>query len=416
MKKVILKGALLASIFGVILSCSDDDSTPAPTPTPDPDLITDVEPEVVTAGEVVANYANIVAQNYTDSYNKAVLLQTKVNQFVANPSEAGFAEAKAAWLEAREPYGQTEVYRETNSPIDTDSESWSLNTEGQINAWPCDEGYIDYIDPLSTAHAGGTTGGIIAGSETIDADLLIGKNEFGGDKNISTGWHAIEFLLWGQDETSPSENLAGQRSYTDYSTAANFERRGIYLTTVTDLVVADLLALKNTWAEGGAYRTVFNSLDTNTALTQLINGAKFIAGEELSTERMLAPVNSTEGYEATGQEMEHSCFSDNTHVDVYENTQGVLNVIYGRYEGAQGASFYDLVMQADSAQAANLKAAADLAAQKIDAIKNNTKRFDYLLTLENVDNPGPIMEGIQALYALGEEISASATVIGVNLD
>ena len=160
--------------------------------------------------------------------------------------------------------------------------------------------------------------------KTIEADLLIGKNEFGGDKNISTGWHAIEFLLWGQDETSPSENLAGQRSYTDYSTAANFERRGIYLTTVTDLVVADLLALKNTWSEGGAYRTVFNSLDTNTALTQLINGAKFIAGEELSTERMLAPVNSTEGYEATGQEMEHSCFSDNTHVDVYENTQGVF--------------------------------------------------------------------------------------------
>ena len=78
--------------------------------------------------------------------------------------------------------------------------------------------------------------------------------------------------------------------------------------------------------------------------------------------------------------------------------------------------FYDLVMQADSAQAANLKAAADLAAQKIDVIKNNSKRFDYLLTLENVDNQGPIMEGIQALYALGEEISASATVIGVNLD
>jgi putative iron-regulated protein len=415
MKKVILKGALLASIFGVILSCSDDDSNTTPAPTPAPVVQTTVE-------EVVANYAVTVSANYTDTYDKAVILQTKINAFVASPSATGLSEAKQAWLDARVPYGQTEVYRETNSPVDVDPDvsPWGLGTEGQMNAWPCDEGYIDYIIPTSSAYAGQTDGGYIAGSAEISADLLSEANEAGSDKNISTGWHAIEFLLWGQDETLPNEDLAGQRPLTDYTTDSNATRRKQYLTVVTDLLLVDLLNLKNTWAEGGAYRTVFEALDTNTALKQLITGANFIAGEELSTERMVAPAESIEGIDGSGQEMEHSCFSDNTHNDIYDNTQGVFNVIYGRYGNLTGPSFYDLVLQENPTQAASLMAAATDAETKILAIKNNTKPFDLLIVEENPTDDAslqkPVMEGVRALYILANEISASAEAIGISLD
>jgi len=412
MKKTILKTVLFASAFGAIMSCSDDDSnitTPSLT---------------VSKEAVVLNHATMVAKNYSDSYDKAVILQTKVNTFIATPTAAGLTAAKQAWLDARESYGQTEVYRETNSPIDVEQSAntpWGIENEGQLNAWPCDEGYIDYVQAGTEAYAGSHSGGIIAGVDVINTALITSANEGGTgspEKNVSTGWHAIEFLLWGQDNTAPIDDLAGQRPFTDYTTEGNAARRKTYLQTATDLVVADLLALKNTWAVGGTYRTVFDALDKNVALKQFINGAKFIAGEELSSERMIAPVNSTGGINNSGQEDEHSCFSDNTHRDIYANAQGVFNVIYGTYGSIEGASFYQLVLQVDAVQAGKLKAAADAAKIKINAIANHTKPFDLLIVEENsTDSPlGPVMQGVKALQTLGDEISASASVIGINLN
>ncbi|NQY30296.1 MAG: hypothetical protein HRT69_12590, partial [Flavobacteriaceae bacterium] len=318
MKQTILKGALLASIFGVIFSCSDDGSTAVVSVT-------------VTKEAVITNYAKMVAQNYTDNYNKAVILQTKVNEFIATPTAAGLTAAKQAWLDAREPYGQSEVIRETNSPIDvaqSASNPWGIENEGQLNAWPCDEGYIDYVLTGTEAYAGNHSGGIIAGTDAITQALITGANTDGNsigspEKNISTGWHAIEFLLWGQDNTIPSANIPGQRPLTDYTTDANTARRKTYLQTATDLLVADLLALKNTWVVGGAYRVVFEALNEDIAIKQFVHGAFFMAGDELSSERMIAPVNSTGGINGLGQEDEHSCFSDNTHRDVYANARGV---------------------------------------------------------------------------------------------
>jgi len=371
----------------------------------------------VTKAEVVSNYADIVYQSYLDSYNSAVTMQTAINEFVANPTEAGLTAAKNSWLAAREFYGQTEAYRETNGPIDTDSDSWSLDTEGQMNAWPIDESYIDYVAVGTEAYAG-DYGSIIGDTNaTIDEATIAGLNEGVDDKSISTGWHAIEFLLWGQDNTSPSEDLAGQRAYTDYTTADNADRRGLYLTVSTDLLVGDLLDLVNTWAIGGSYRTVFESLDTDTALQQAINGAFFIAGDELSSERMIAPVDSTDGIDASGQEDEHSCFSDNTNRDVFANAQGVINVIYGSYGSIEGASFYDLVNQADTTQALALQTAATDAMEKVSIVGNNDQPFDYLITLESSnDLSGPVMQAVDALFTLADEISASASVIGINLN
>ena len=57
----------------------------------------------------------------------------------------------------------------------------------------------------------------------ITAEALTAANEEGGETNISTGWHAIEFLLWGQDLSATGP---GARPATDYTTAPNAERRG----------------------------------------------------------------------------------------------------------------------------------------------------------------------------------------------
>jgi len=399
----------------VIYACSDDDNSNA---TDD-----DGGANLVTNADVIANYADIVHQNYLDSYNAAITMQTAINDFVDNPSESGFTAAKEAWLAAREPYGQTEVVRETNSPVDVDESGntpWGLGNEGQMNAWPIDESYIDYVQAGTEAYAGTFMSIISDGAITIDEATLANANEDASDKSISTGWHAIEFLLWGQDNTSPAANQPGQRLYTDYTTADDADRRGQYLKVATSLLVSDLNDLVQTWATGGTYRTVFEGLDETTAMQQLLNGAFFIAGDELSAERMIAPVDSTDGIENSGQEDEHSCFADNTHRDIVTNTLGVYNVVFGEYESISGASFYDLVEQADSDQAASLKAAADDTIAKVNAISDladDGEPFDFLITQElSTDTQfGPVMQAVVALQTWGDEISASASAIGVNL-
>ncbi|MEM6722129.1 MAG: imelysin family protein [Bacteroidota bacterium] len=381
----------------------------------------------VTKKQVIAHYATIVLQNYTKALEDAKVLQTAITTFTTIPTEANFTAAKNAWLAARDSYGTTEAFRECNGPIDTSKSSstpWGIGNEGQMNAWPIDESYIDYVATGTEPYAGSYDANSIINNKeiTISVATLTDPNSFGGnesqnDKSISTGWHAIEFLLWGQDNTTPAANLPGQRPYTDYTTANNADRRKQYLNVVTQLLVDDLQSLVDTWKPDGMYASVFAKLDEDTALRQLINGAFFIAGDELSSERIIAPVDSTDGIENSGQEDEHSCFADNTDKDIVANTQGVYNVVFGQYETAKGASFYDLVKQVDEAQAKRLLAAADEAMAKVNAIDNSAAPFDLLITKENSTDTsfGIVMQSVVALQDWADEISASATLIGINL-
>ena len=65
-------------------------------------------------------------------------LQTAVDAFLADPTDATLAAARDAWKASRVPYQQTEGFRFGNAIVD----DW----EGKVNAWPLDEGLIDYVD------------------------------------------------------------------------------------------------------------------------------------------------------------------------------------------------------------------------------------------------------------------------------
>jgi putative iron-regulated protein len=408
MKNNTLKTIFTALVLLVMCACSSDDDA------------TTTNTETISKSAVIINYTSLVYQSYLDSYTNAVTMQTAINTFVTTPTQSNFTNAKNAWLAAREIYGQTEAYRECNGPIDTDESTispWGLGNEGQLNAWPIDESFIDYVAVGTEDYANNYTSIISDISITINESTIASLNESTNDKSISTGWHAIEFLLWGQDNTIPSENNAGLRDFTDYTTAADAGRRGLYLQTATKLLINDLQALVNTWNTNGTYRTIFNGLDEDIALRQLINGAFFIAGDELSSERIIAPVDSTDGIGGLGQEDEHSCFSDNTHRDIFANAKGVYNVIFGEFGTVTGVSFYDLVKQANPTQAAKLKTASDEAMAKVNAVANNAQPFDYLITQESSTdtNLGVVMQSVKALQDWADEISASATAIGISL-
>ena len=398
--KVLAKSAIAFTL--VLTSCSSDDDAP-------------IGETGVTASDFIKSYANIAAANYDDTYTTAVRMKEKIDAFIAEPSEATLKVARDAWLEARDFYGQTEAYREANGPIDNDD---LLGTEGQINAWPLDEGFIDYV----AGNMGQKIQNGLIGDASFDITEanIISKNEDGKDDNISAGWHAIEFLLWGQDlnynpETHALDNFAasGVRSFTDYTTEDNASRRKTYLQVTTDLLIKDLKDLRDTWAVGGSYRTTFESLEESTALTNILNGIGFISNGEVALERIDPAIDE-------GQENEHSCFSDNTNQDMWANVNGINNIIVGSYTSKSGAkitgvSLIELVKVKDEAIAASLTTKAGETIAKLQALLAIDKNFDEIISLETLGSNGPAGQLSTALKAQGRAISDAAEKLEVQI-
>ena len=268
-----------------------------------------------TVQQVVAHYADLVRAGYQDSYNQAVALQSALQVLTERPSAAALEAAKNAWKRARIPYGQTEAFRFYGGPIDA-----ADGPEGQLNAWPLDESYIDYVQ-------GNPCAGVINDPHApITRENLLALNEQGGEENVSLGYHAIEFLLWGQDLSADGP---GARPVSDYVEAP---RRAQYLHTVAAQLVSDLQSLVQAWAPGqnDNYRTAFLAQAPKEALRQILVGIGTLGRSELAGERMAVALESRD------QEDEHSCFSDNTHVDIIRNAQGIQNVLEGRYARSNG--------------------------------------------------------------------------------
>lgn len=329
--------ALLAAT-ALVVSCKKKDANTEST----------ADPYATQKTQLKTTYANLAFAGYDDALISAQTLKTALYDFVDNPSLASHTAAKQAWLDAREVYGQTEIFRFVDGPIDNSSDG----PEGLINSWPMDEAYVDYV-------VGAPNSGIIndvAAFPTIDEATIITANESGSEVNISSGYHAIEFLLWGQDLDA---NGPGARSYTDYLTTggtnSNQARRGQYLKTLGDILVLALQQVRNEWdpAGTGNYRSTFINMDNNTALRKMFNSLRVLSGDELAGERIYV------AYQHMDQEDEHSCFSDNTHRDIFLNALAVTNLYKGTYTRMDGTvvsgySMADLVNTADPTKNATL--------------------------------------------------------------
>lgn len=351
--------------------------------------------------EVVDLYTDGVHATYRESLESATAMDEAIDAFVADPTDETLEAAKQAWLAARDDYGLSEAFRFYGGPIDNEEDG----PEGLINAWPLDEAYIDYVD-------GDPAAGIINDPDTyptIDAELLTSLNEQGGEANISTGWHAIEFLLWGQDLSTDGP---GARPVTDYTTADNADRRATYLTVANDLLLEHLTSLVDAWAaDADNYRADFVALDPTEALTLIVTGIGELTRGELAGERMYV------AYEQRSQEDEHSCFSDNTTADLIGNDRGIEMVLTGVYPGGvEGPGLLSLFESADQETAAALRDAVDAGLAALEAIP---APFDqHLVDGVPDDDPGraSVLAGVDALEAQADALVAAAETIGVTLE
>lgn len=359
---------------------------------------------------VVATYADIAAAAYADSLALSEELSRAIDAMIDDPTPATLAKARAAWVAARVPYLQTEVYRFGNPLVD----DW----EGGVNAWPLDEGLIDYVD----ADYGGATDGnaadvlnviatptLMVSGRTIDATaitptLLRGTlHEVGGSEaNVATGYHAIEFLLWGQDLNGHGAG-AGNRPATDFAsgtacTNGNCDRRAAYLRAATDLLVADLRTMAASWAPGGAARAAATD-SPQDGLAAMLKGMGSLSYGELAGERMRL------GLMLNDPEEEQDCFSDNTHNSHYYNGLGIRNVYLGRYTRPDGTmvagpSLADLVAARDPALDSHLRAQLDASVAALGAIRAAAEggmAYDQMLDRGNPQGGALIMAAVAAL-------------------
>lgn len=312
-----------------------------------------------TPSAVLGTYSDIALAAYTDSHATALALDAAIDALVAHPSDATLNAAKAAWVVARAPYQQTEVYRFGNSIVD----DW----EGRVNAWPLDEGLIDYVDAgyygvesdendLFTANVIASSSLLINGAEVsasaITPEFLSSTLHEAGEveANVATGYHAIEFLLWGQDLNRTGAG-AGSRPYTDFDvsdcTGGNCERRIDYLVAASDLLLADLEEMVGNWSEEGAARATLME-DETAGLAAILTGIGSLSYGEMAGERMKL------GLLLNDPEEEHDCFADNTHNSHYFDQIGIRNAYTGTYRRIDGSivsgpSISDLVAASDPA-------------------------------------------------------------------
>ncbi|WP_372803064.1 imelysin family protein [Paracoccus seriniphilus] len=376
--------------------------------------------------EVVANYVAIGHAAYEDSLLKARELQTAVDALLAEPSAQTLNAARQAWVAARVPYLQTEVFRFGNAIVD----DW----EGKVNAWPLDEGLIDYVDPSYggasdaneyaalnvVSHPEFTLSGkTVDASEITPALLSDTLHEADAiEANVATGYHAIEFLLWGQD-LNGTDHGAGQRPWTDFATGeactgGNCDRRGAYLQAATELLISDLEWMTEQWGDGGEAMAALTS-DPDAGVIAMLTGMGSLSYGELAGERMKL------GVMLNDPEEEQDCFSDNTHNSHYYDGLGIRNVYLGEYTRVDGSivsgeSLSSLVAATDSDVDQALKAGLNDSVAKLGRIKTAAEAgtsYDQMLARGNDAGEALIMAAVDALVAQTQDIERAVTALGL---
>ncbi|WP_299615506.1 imelysin family protein [uncultured Tateyamaria sp.] len=379
----------------------------------------------VSKADVLDTYANIAEANYADSLITAERLQTAIEGLLEAPSAQALVGARNAWLAARVPYQQSEVFRFGNAIVD----DW----EGKVNAWPLDEGLIDYVDASyggPTDENGAAILNVIANAnftlsgEAVDASAITPalleetlQEADGVEANVATGYHAIEFLLWGQDLNGHDAG-AGNRPWTDYAqgdacTGGNCDRRGDYLRAAMDLLISDLEWMVGQWGDEGEARAAVTA-DENAGISAMLTGMGSLSYGETAGERMRL------GVMLNDPEEEHSCFADNTHNDHYYNGVGIQSVYLGSYTRVDGSvvagpSLADLVAEIDPALDAEMQsklAAAVLSLSRIKTAAEAGFSYDMMLERGNAAGEALIMGGVNGLIDQTRSIERVVAALG----
>ena len=350
----------------------------------------------------VENYAEVVYRNYRDTREQAEAMQAAITAFLAQPSDNTHRAAQAVWIQARQSYLQTEAFRFADGPIDfSNPDTGAEGPEGRINAWPMNEAFIDYVQ-------GKPRSGLI-NDQRVDLSIqtILDNDQVSDEADVTTGWHAIEFLLWGQDLNAQGP---GRRSYRDFiPNRGSNNRRREYLKLVTDQLLADLTYLEDSWKpRANNYRAAFVQSDPKATIGRILTSLATLSAFEMASERMSVALDSG------NQEDEHSCFSDTTYQDFVFDAQGIYNVYHGDYKGYKGRGLDELVAKMNPDVNQRTVAALDQTSARVGAINSP---FDQVLASQaGSPERAEVEAAIDAFEAQAAMFQEIGTVLGVEVE
>lgn len=358
--------------------------------------------KITVETQVIQGYGKIVFANYEDALLLALEMQKSIQKFLSDPNKENLEEAKKTWINARSAYSKTEVYRFYDGPIDNSENG----VEGLLNAWPLDEAYVDYVDGFPETGIINNT----IGYPEITKDVLIQLNENGGEENISIGFHAIEFLLWGQDL---SPDGPGNRAPEDYlPLSPNSERRKLYLQICTEILIEHLTLVTHAWKPEvpDNYRSQFEKLPVDESLQKIITGMAVLSKIEMAGERMFT------AYDNANQEDEQSCFSDNTKSDLIFNLGGIVQIFYGTYV-RNDKSTIEVYGIGELVKKSHPSLYLETEQQIKDCMSNLHQMhqpFDQALILE--DKRPQVLKAVLAMQKLGDQFAVLAEALELNIN
>ncbi len=145
-----------------------------------------------------------------------------------------------------------------------------------IDAWPMLAGYIDY----TADHP--RSGIVFDTTVSIEPAGLIDQHQLTDASEVSIGFHAMEFLLWGED---------GGRPLADFETNAEGEevqRRRLYLAALCRLLETQVRQVATAWDSMLDASRVAGSVADQHELRKRLSGLRAIIRTELLKRRLEA--------------------------------------------------------------------------------------------------------------------------------
>ncbi|HYQ18757.1 MAG TPA: imelysin family protein [Polyangiaceae bacterium] len=403
-RPLLLLNLCLLAPAALLAGCgSDDDDSNGNTPAGGSSAGGSGVKAEVTTKDVLENYSANLYAAYSDALKDQLAFGETVETLVSDPTEDNLSAARDSWLASREHYMRVEGARFYDGPIDVDPP----NHEGSLNSWPLDEAYVDY-----TTDGEGNVDesvGLINNPdllEEINIEAIDELNAQGGDTNISNGYHAEEFLLWGQalKDVGP-----GERPASDFDVDGprkNADRRAEYLKVATAGVAQHVAAVRDAWEPTAKFRVDFIAAgDASIALA--LTGLGKLSKGELAGERIDAP------YASKSRRDQHDCFSSKTLIDYERDVQGIQDMYLGNYGDNDGPGLDELVRAADPDVDQRLQ---DQIQKSIDLMAAIPKPFEAsIVGSDSSEGRKAIRAVVASLRAQGDLFAEAALALGLTI-
>lgn len=325
----------LGCLFLLALSACER-QTAAPPPLPEPPVVADPAMGPTTVGVWLHGIGIL-----DNSLGEARLLEEAIQVLLDRPDKDSLDAARLAWHRSHDAYAEFELFTtlsESNPGLFGSLPDYDF----AIEAWPIQPGYLDYFDVY-------THSGIVNDiAMPLTAEALRRQHGFTDPSDVSLGFHALEYLLWGEEGRRPASDYQeaslqpGQQSAGVRPVDLPNNRRRVLIALLVRLLADDVKTLKQAVENpNGLLRRGYSALQPASRLAVLQGAGHLLLNRhrnqlqaQLESQLDNAPA-AGEGPEAVdhSETLRHNQFAGGSPRPLAHSLQTVEQVLLSTEEG-----------------------------------------------------------------------------------